>query len=39
VAAARLAAIEAALPAGRWFTRDEALASGLPAPVRKLLAP
>ena len=37
-AAARLAAVEAALPAGRWFTRDEALASGLPAPVRKLLA-
>ena len=25
------------LPAGRWFTLDEALASGLPAPIRKLL--
>jgi A/G-specific adenine glycosylase len=28
---------EAALPAGRWFTPDEALALGLPAPIRKLL--
>lgn len=29
---------DAALPAGRWFTLDEALAMGLPAPIRKLLA-
>lgn len=27
-----------ALPAGRWFEREEALASGLPAPLRKLLS-
>ena len=27
-----------ALPAGRWFTREEALALGLPAPIRKLLS-
>jgi A/G-specific adenine glycosylase len=27
-----------ALPAGRWFTLDEALAAGVPAPLRKLLA-
>jgi A/G-specific adenine glycosylase len=38
LSAARRAAIEAALPPGRWFARDEALALGLPAPVRKLLA-
>jgi A/G-specific adenine glycosylase len=38
LAARVLSDIEAALPPGRWFTRDEALASGLPAPVRKLLA-
>ncbi|MBP6902277.1 MAG: A/G-specific adenine glycosylase [Burkholderiaceae bacterium] len=31
-------AIEGRLPAGRWFALDEALALGLPAPVRKLLA-
>jgi A/G-specific adenine glycosylase len=37
LAAARLLAIEAAMPQGRWFTREEALALGLPAPVRKLL--
>ncbi len=36
--AARVEAITAAWPAGRWFTREEALASGLPAPLRKLLA-
>ncbi|MFY9511251.1 MAG: A/G-specific adenine glycosylase [Rubrivivax sp.] len=30
--------IEAALPAGRWVTRDEALAMGLPTPVRRLVA-
>jgi A/G-specific adenine glycosylase len=35
--AARRATVESALPAGAWFTRDEALALGLPAPVRKLL--
>jgi A/G-specific adenine glycosylase len=29
--------IEAALPAGCWQTRTEALASGLPAPVRRLI--
>jgi A/G-specific adenine glycosylase len=39
VSAARRAAIDAALPAGRWFTLDAALQLGLPAPVRKLLAP
>ncbi len=33
----RLAAIEAALPAGSWYPLDEALALGLPAPVRRLL--
>jgi A/G-specific adenine glycosylase len=38
VAAARRATIEAALPEGRWYTRDEALALGLPAPVRKLIS-
>jgi A/G-specific adenine glycosylase len=37
-AAASLLRIESDLPAGRWFTLDEALAVGLPAPVRKLLA-
>jgi A/G-specific adenine glycosylase len=30
-------AIVSALPDGRWFGRDEALAAGLPAPLRKLL--
>jgi len=34
----RLAAVEHALPAGRWVRRDDALALGLPAPIRKLLA-
>ncbi len=29
----------AALPAGRWWALDEALALGLPAPVRRLLSP
>jgi A/G-specific adenine glycosylase len=29
---------EQSLPAGRWFSLDEALALGLPAPIRKLLA-
>jgi A/G-specific adenine glycosylase len=31
-------AVEQALPAGRWFTQDDALAASLPAPVRKLLS-
>lgn len=31
------AAITEALPAGAWFTLEEALAMGLPAPLRKLL--
>jgi len=35
--AAEPGAVEAALPAGRWFSRAEALAAGLPAPVRRLL--
>jgi A/G-specific adenine glycosylase len=35
--AARLDAITAAWPTGRWFGLDEALAAGLPAPLRKLL--
>lgn len=30
-------AVEAALPAGRWVPRAEALAMGLPAPIRRLL--
>jgi A/G-specific adenine glycosylase len=34
---AKREAIEAALPNGRWLTQGEALALGLPAPVRKLL--
>jgi|APDOM4702015248_1054824.scaffolds.fasta_scaffold00418_6 A/G-specific adenine glycosylase len=38
VSAARLRAIEAALPAGRWCTGDEACSMGLPAPIRKLIA-
>jgi A/G-specific adenine glycosylase len=38
LAGAKLAAVQAALPPGRWFTREQALACGLPAPVRKLLA-
>jgi A/G-specific adenine glycosylase len=37
LATGRSAAIEAALPPGRWFDRDEALALALPAPVRKML--
>jgi A/G-specific adenine glycosylase len=38
LAATKREAIEAALPDGRWFIRDEALALGLPAPIRKLIA-
>jgi len=34
---AQRAAVLAALPEGRWFGLDEALAAGLPAPLRKLL--
>ena len=34
---ARRNAIEAALPTGRWFSLEQALQVGLPAPVRKLL--
>jgi A/G-specific adenine glycosylase len=34
---ARLAALEAGLPPGRWFDHDAALRLGLPAPVRRLL--
>ena len=37
--AAARRAVEQALPPGRWVTLDEALALGLPAPVRRLLAP
>jgi A/G-specific adenine glycosylase len=33
----RAAALVAAWPSGRWFTQPQALACGLPAPVRKLL--
>jgi A/G-specific adenine glycosylase len=36
-ASARVAALMATWPQGRWFMRDEALAAGLPAPLRKLL--
>jgi A/G-specific adenine glycosylase len=35
--AARVAGITAAWPSGRWFSLGEALAAGLPAPLRKLL--
>jgi len=38
ISAARQKAIAGALPAGRWFGLDEALAAGLPAPLRKLLS-
>jgi A/G-specific adenine glycosylase len=38
--AARTArSIESALPAGQWFTPAAALDQGLPAPIRKLIAP
>ncbi|MBC8057818.1 MAG: NUDIX domain-containing protein, partial [Rhizobiales bacterium] len=36
-AAAQRAQIEATWPTGRWFGLDEALAAGLPSPLRKLL--
>jgi len=35
--AAAVRAIEATLPAGRWVPCEQALAMGLPAPIRKLL--
>jgi A/G-specific adenine glycosylase len=35
--ATRIDAITRTLPPGRWFGRDEALAAGLPAPLRRLL--
>mgnify|MGYP000275810242 CR=1 FL=1 len=38
VAAREQYGIVAAWPEGRWFTLEEALAAGLPAPLRKLLA-
>jgi A/G-specific adenine glycosylase len=38
LSAARRQAIETALPAGRWYRRDEALALALPAPLRRLLS-
>jgi A/G-specific adenine glycosylase len=38
LSAPRRAAVEAGLPAGRWFTREQAQHLGLPAPVRRLLA-
>jgi A/G-specific adenine glycosylase len=37
-AAERVDEITAAWPGGRWFTQPEALAAGLPAPLRKLLS-
>jgi A/G-specific adenine glycosylase len=33
----KLEAITGSLPAGRWFELDDALATGLPAPLRRLL--
>jgi A/G-specific adenine glycosylase len=38
LSASRRAAIEASLAEGRWFTVEQALTLGMPAPVRKLLA-
>ena len=35
--AAKVDAVTQTLPAGRWFTLEEALAAGVPAPLRKLL--
>ena len=37
LAAKRREGIESAWPSGRWFGLDEALAAGLPSPLRKLL--
>jgi A/G-specific adenine glycosylase len=36
-AAKRIGEVTCAWPTGRWFTRDEALALGLPAPLRRML--
>jgi A/G-specific adenine glycosylase len=36
--ARRADAVTSAWPTGRWFTLDEALAAGVPAPLRKLLS-
>ena len=36
--AARVAQLVAPWPTGKWFSRDAALAAGLPAPLRKLLS-
>ena len=36
-AASRVADMVSPWPTGRWFSRDEALAAGLPAPLRRLL--
>ena len=36
--AARVAELVATWPTGRWFSLEDALAAGLPAPLRKLLA-
>jgi len=36
--AAKVDVVMKALPAGRWFTLPEALAAGVPAPLRKLLS-
>ena len=38
VDAPRVAQLVAPWPTGRWFSRDAALAAGLPAPLRKLLS-
>jgi len=37
-AASKVEVVIAALPGGRWFTLAEALAAGVPAPLRKLLS-
>ncbi len=37
IAAAKRQIIEARVPAGRWFELDQALAMGLPSPLRKLV--
>jgi A/G-specific adenine glycosylase len=38
LSAKRVAVLLARWPEGRWFTRDEALAAGLPSPLRRLLS-
>jgi len=38
LSAAEQRRLEATLPAGRWYTVDEALAAGLPTPIRRWLA-